>query len=101
MTPSSLFSGATPLATLGAAGLSTVPSTVLSDVSCNVLSFTGARTMGRALDVSSRSASGESSINARATSRSLAMSANGFSFRNFRSRKAATAAAFEASQARW
>ena len=29
------------------------------------------------------------------------MSANGFSLRNFRSRSAATAAAFRASQARW
>ena len=59
-----------------------------------------ASTMGRAGEVSRVSASRERSTRRRATSRSLAMRANGFSLRYFRSRKAATAAGFRASQAR-
>ena len=60
----------------------------------------GASTIGRASEVSSASASGESNPPVRATSTSLAIMANGFSLRYFRSRNARQLAAFRASQAR-
>ncbi len=57
-------------------------------------SLRGAMTMGRATDVRSASASGDSSTISRAASRFRAISANGFSLRYLRSRRAWIAAAF-------
>ena len=59
------------------------------------------RTMGRWADVRRAASDGSTRASVRATSRSRAMTANGFSKRCFRSRSRCTAASEAASQARW